>query len=403
MKSVFLALVIGTFSPYQSLAQEMAQEKPLILQEIQCLGNASTACDFIASHLYLPTGALINDEEIQNAKLRLSSLPNFKTVSIHLEKGAEKGRAIVIIEVTEASALNKELVIGTSQINSNVVQRLAGRVGHQNVFGKGKILSLEVQAVTPLTATTTRDFSSRLQYVDPNLFGSQKYFLISGLTYEDRLYEYSKENFYQAIQAGLDISLGRRLGDFSFLSAGYKILPTSILTHRYKNKEGTPTIQENSYSGVYLLSYGWNSEDDAYFPTQGSRFNTSLAWAEGHHDSTMLRVGIAYRTTWLSDNGSLWTFKWGGTPDSAFRQTLEDDLGLSLAYARTIKTTDTFGGVERGRWYIEPGIRGLGYSTSTGMIIDPGIKAGLRLETKALGIVDIYAIGRTSFRFGGEQ
>lgn len=405
MKSLFIWVLIGVLEPIYCLAQETTPETkpPLVVEEVRCQGNNSTSCQFIAGHLYLSSGDQLNEEEIQNAKLRLSSLPNFKSVDTHLEKGAEKGRAVVVIEVTEASPITKEIAIGTSLRNSSLSQKLAGRVSHQNLFGTGKILDLEVGGRIPVNEPTRRDVSTRLQFVDPNLFGSKKYFFISGLSYQNSLYTYKDGDSYASEQLGVDASLGRRIWDFSYITAGYQFRPTSNITDRYTLSDGTHETKYDSYDRVYLLGYGWNSEDDPYFPTQGSRFNTSFAWSSSDHYSTLLKVGIAYRTTWNTANNSIWTFKVGGTPGTEHRPTLDEDLGISLAYARPIAASDKFGGIERGRWYVEPGFQGLGFSSYSGTILDPGIKAGVRLETKALGIVDLYAIGSTEWRVGGNK
>ena len=59
-------------------------------------------------------GGLLDEDEVKDAKLRLSALPNFRSVDIHLEKGSEKGRVVVVIEVAEADSFTMALVLGTS-------------------------------------------------------------------------------------------------------------------------------------------------------------------------------------------------------------------------------------------------------------------------------------------------
>jgi len=98
--ALVLTLVIGTTSCF---ARGPDRDTELVVQDIQCRGNVSTACSFIRGHLYLAVGGQLDEGEVEDAKLRLSALPNFKTVDIHLEKGSQKGRVIVVIDVTEAS------------------------------------------------------------------------------------------------------------------------------------------------------------------------------------------------------------------------------------------------------------------------------------------------------------
>jgi hypothetical protein len=52
---------------------------------------------------------IVEDIRSQNAKLRLSSLPDFVSVEIYLDKGSAKGRAIVIIEVVEADRIDNQI------------------------------------------------------------------------------------------------------------------------------------------------------------------------------------------------------------------------------------------------------------------------------------------------------
>ncbi len=57
-------------------AQPSAQPS-LIVEDIRCKGNALTRCAYIRGFLHLSAGDALSEDEIQNAKLRLSSLPGF--------------------------------------------------------------------------------------------------------------------------------------------------------------------------------------------------------------------------------------------------------------------------------------------------------------------------------------
>ncbi|MBF0301293.1 MAG: BamA/TamA family outer membrane protein [Oligoflexia bacterium] len=402
MKYLILIVLIVALFPFYCMATNStttSMDTILVIDDIQCSGNVSTACSFIASHLYLSSGEQINEEEIHNAKLRLSSLTNFKSVDIHLEKGTQRGRVIIVIEVIESSPITKEAVIGTSSNNSSLGQKVIGRIGNQNLFGTGKILDLELGGKIPLAGPKQRDFSSRLQYTDPNLLESKKYFGTTGVSYQNSFYTYKNGGSNDSRQFGLDLSLGRRLWDFSYLIIGYQHRPSSKTVEHYKNSNGTNEISTDSNKNVFLLNYGWNSEDDAYFPTKGSRFNISNAWLSSQKYNSVYKFALAYRTTWKTENNSILTFKLGGTPGTEYRQTLEEDLGISLSYARLL-SQNSFGGIERGRWYIEPGLVRFGHSSYDGYFIDPGLKVGIRFETEGFGVVDLYAIGSTEWRVG---
>src|SRR4029077_20489296 len=108
-----LALLVAlTWASFPGLAADRGNHSPLIVEDIQCRGNATTSCRFIRGYLYLHAGQALDETEIRDATLRLAWLQNFRSVDIHLEKGSEKGRVIVVIEVVEASSITEALSIG---------------------------------------------------------------------------------------------------------------------------------------------------------------------------------------------------------------------------------------------------------------------------------------------------
>jgi hypothetical protein len=93
----------------------------LIVEDIRCKGNALTRCTFIRGFLHLSPGDPLSEEEIQNAKLRLSSLSDFVSVQIYLDKGSAKGRAIVVVEVVEVVEADRI----DNQVSAGVSSRLS--------------------------------------------------------------------------------------------------------------------------------------------------------------------------------------------------------------------------------------------------------------------------------------
>ncbi len=391
MISLLIPMLVAAFAPHFSFAQEDAVDPPLLVQDVKCVGNVKTSCDFIASHLYLSPGDSINEKEIQSAKLRLSSVSKFKSADIRLEKGFEVGKASVVIEVVEADSVKKEFALGTVLENSSLSQRIAGRISHHDLFGAGKILELELAGQVRVSGPIQSGYASRLQYIDPSLFGSKKYFLVAGLSQEKSGYEEKDGYNYEFQKAGADISLGQRNADSSYFTIGYQ----HLLTSRYS----VNSIQ--TYNKIYRFGYGWNTEDDTYFPTQGSRFGLSLALATSDGPSSLINLGFGYQRTWTTVNNKNLTLHLGSTPGPENRRQLDDDLHfLGLAYSGPIAASESFGGISRGRWYIEPGIKGFSYSAENGTTFLPGVKTGVRLDTKAFGIVDLYALATTEINAG---
>ncbi len=405
MKSLILGMLISII-PTFAFAEEGAADPALTLQEVQCRGNEATSCPFITGHLYLANGAVINEEELQNAKLRLSLLVNFKSVDIRLEKGAEKNKAIVVIDVVEASPVTKEVVLGTSVEGEHVSQRVAARTSYNNLFGAGKILDLELDFRVPIGEPGRQSESVRIQYVDPHLFGSAKNFMIAGAEYEKSSFNSSYYNYKQE-QVGLDLHFGRRFNNFSYFTVGYQNRPVTTRESKYKDfpYPSPGSVYEYSSTGYrsnVIVTTGWNSEDDPYFATRGDRAHWAMRWSSDGGSGLLensLRVGVAYRRTWKTSGGSIWYYNIGGAPRNEFRPNLDEQMDISFGYARDFGKSDFLGGINRGRWYIEPGLP-RSYSTFDHGSI--GVKTGLRLDTELLGIVDIYAFAANGF-VGREQ
>ena len=389
-----LALVLALVTGFGScFARAVDNDTPLVVQDIQCRGNVSTACSFIRGHLYLAPGARLDEREVEDAKLRLSALSNFKSVDIHLERGSEKGRVILVIEVAEADPLTLALVLGTSLRRGPDLQTVAARVGDHNLWGAGKTLDLLVVGDLELDHLSEKEYATRLEYFDPQLFGSKRYFLATGAFYSGATLS---SPFAGGVRdngdGGIDLSFGRRFGSFSYATVGYRYLFNSYangpdvdpaLKSRFLAFDGNLTTLTNSYSRVVLLTYGRNSEDDPAFPTRGWMFHVYDNWAPVEHQHFS---GAEARITVGWGDNSYWTVQ--TRPFNDFNAPFDDDLGTSITYARTISPGGLFEGIQRGRWYVGPGLTVINRHQ-----LEIGIKAGIRAETRHFGLVNLYVIG----------
>jgi outer membrane protein assembly factor BamA len=383
VKAVFACLMVLAFGPACRLARGSDQDTKLIVQDIQCRGNVSTSCKFIRGHLYLQVGGMLDEDEVKDAKLRLSALPNFRSVDIYLEKGSEKGRVVVVIEVAETDSFTMALVLGTSFRRNTDIQTFAARFSDHNLFGAGKILDLLVVGDAAVTRKAAREYATRLEYFDPQLFGSNRYFLATGLFYSRSAYNFPDSSALNNGGAGVDASLGRRFGSFSYATVGYRFIFNSSLNNQYLAFDGNLTTLTDSSKSVLLFTYGRNSEDDSSFPTRGWMFHLYDNWDPSEHGHF---AGAEARATWRGGSNSFWTVQ--TRPFNDFSAPFDDDLGTSVTYARSIEASDHLGGIRRGRWYTGPGLTFVNHAT-----LEVGMKAGIRLDTRALGIVNLYVIG----------
>jgi hypothetical protein len=364
---------------------------PLIVDDIVCRGNSTTSCKFIRGHLFLKAGERLNEDEIRNAMLRLSWLPNFKSVAFHLEKGSQEGRVLVVIQVVEADPIATAFSAGLSFRSGSQSATLSGRIGDHNLFGAGKSLDLILVGEQPISGTVARESLARLEYTDPQLFGSSHNFLYGGAYHLDSVYRYANGGSYLSDVSGLDVSVGRHFGRFSYFTVGYEYLPQSSFFSATRKAGGGFSTHYDAPRNLLLLGYGWNSQDDPNFPTRGSRL--SLYNAVGESLGDQFFGGSEFRSTWRSGSRSFLTLGLRVEPVRQDRASLEGDALLSLSYSRELKLDGLFGGVRRGRWYVEPGITPADYSADGHRLWEVGAKVGVRLQTRSFGLVNLYIIG----------
>lgn len=304
------------FTDEQDKATKGNTPAQLIIDKITCQGNSTTKCSFVTNKYYQKAGDVLNPDEIADAKLRLGTLIQFRSVSIHLKKGHKRGHVIVVFEVNEADNLQYEIGVGYDHTNvesgpsfDNDISRFAlhSKVTNFNFWGTGKELSLSVsgarhenesQGVSKsifidefnnYTETvdkfndknTGNSYSLSLRYYDPHLFDSSHYYLSADIQFE----KYRNERV-NAIHSGessgtnkstvtkftfddnyntQSILLGRRFGRHSFVSV-----------------DVSTTNKTPSDNTSYGVTYGWNSENDSLFPTKGSAFTTRISKFKGN-------------------------------------------------------------------------------------------------------------------------
>jgi outer membrane protein assembly factor BamA len=322
----------------------------LIIDNITCQGNTNTECSFVTKKYYQQIGDVLIPDEISDARLRLGTLIQFKSVNIHLEKGHQRGHVVVVFDINEASNIQYDLGLSYAfnensfswdnyckQTQGDLIGRLSkcglitnetskshfglnGKVSNFNFLGTGKELSFSFSGARYLASSelsvsddafgdsaerirnngvgnfNNNNYSLGLRYYDPYLLNSSNYYLSTGIRYhKDRIQVTHLDNGDQqhnrAVQPSsdsldnpeytiMDVSLGRRFGSHSYFSI-------DIISVFYQFDEYTPLMRgddnlvevttDDKQDMSYALTYGWNSEDDALFPTQGSDFSTTFS------------------------------------------------------------------------------------------------------------------------------
>ena len=376
--------------PLSCFGQAATDPDRLIVEDLACRGNVATSCDFILGHVYLAPGDAVDEDEIGNARLRLASLPSFDSVDIFLEKGSARGRVRVVIEVTEADPYAREWLIGTSARTDRLNQLFFGRLTHQNLFGTGKLLDATMLAYASLDGRPGSEYSARVQYVDPHWRDSKRTFAIVGMSGGLSDFENLEEERLRVEHFGVDLTLGRRIFDFSYLSLFYRYNPLVDLEHTVTDLDGNVEHGDESFDNhVVGVTYGWNSEDDPYFPTRGSRVSFGLFWAS--NADGMIEGEGGLRKTWTTQNGTSWLIQIADPPRTEYRQTVDEHFDWMAGIAQPIAGQG--GEVRRGRWYVQAGYTDHGPSRTGERQKEYGLKVGIRLETRSFGMVELYVIG----------
>lgn len=330
---VGISLLLAISSNSEQAQANEAESPKLIIDDIKCTGNNTTDCDFITKKYYQNVGDVLNPDEIEDAKLRLGTLIQFKSTRIHLEKGSQRGYVVVVFDITEASNIqydvgysyqetdqnkimgfcprvNTDIECASSKIENDISENtLSGKVTNFNFMGKGKELSVSINknySNSKQNITTDADILLyfpefnflkgahyqydddnnyyKLDYYDPHLLDSAKYYFRTSIGKMNNFSEYTGQEFENGpgrpiitgsskhLSKNIDMSLGRRFASHSFVSfnIGY-------------NSNARP---KNSYT----LDYGWNSEDDLLFPTRGSAFLSKI-----NYNSYSKSLGMSYK------------------------------------------------------------------------------------------------------------
>ncbi len=318
----------------------------LVIDNIVCKGNDTTECDFITKKYYQAKGDVLDPSEIADAKLRLGTLIQFRDVDIHLEKGHKRGHVIVVFNITEASNIQYELGAGFTYQNTdgtspscysyNAVQSCMSRTSHSknlslsssitdfNFLGLGKRLSLDIGGsksnnqfnadfeYTGEPLRSDRDLSQsidgdshgynfKVDYYDPHLFDSSHYYLRTTVS----RYNSSSGSRYVSNQAdgvtqiddsnresssmNWNMEVGRRFASHSFISmTTYKSFNNQTINQR--NNEPEDRFSPDSGVTSWGVRYGWDSQDDTLFPTQGSVFSTNFNHSGSHGKNNTLSM-----------------------------------------------------------------------------------------------------------------
>jgi hypothetical protein len=122
-----------------------------LLERVVIRGNEKTTPDAIRVHLPFRRGDIldVDDQRIELARFRLLGTGWFRAVSFHLERGAERGHVILVVEVREQNTfVVRQVAFGVSVGQPEAEPYLGFSLAESNLFGIG--LNAELQSVLSL-------------------------------------------------------------------------------------------------------------------------------------------------------------------------------------------------------------------------------------------------------------
>ncbi|MBL7557703.1 MAG: hypothetical protein JNM24_17875 [Bdellovibrionaceae bacterium] len=271
MKQLLFFLLI----PWLIKAQDMPNPSELIIDNIVCEGNDSTSCDLIQKEIYLNIGDRVNEEELSNARIRLQLKNLFKSVNIFMKKGTERGHVNIVVEVIEGNPFFMEVDYQLQGTRDSNFHNRSVSMGHRNLFGLGKTFRFTYNQ-DEYSWQTQKYFRTTFSYIDPNLFGIKKLFFNINASFERPLSSNNQDNHIDYVYEKNDaysFLLGYRIFDFSYISISQTKYDSVA---RYENSKETYSHTKIEDS----VTYGWNSEDDSYFASSGSKFALSYVMTQ---------------------------------------------------------------------------------------------------------------------------
>jgi outer membrane protein insertion porin family len=250
------------------------QGKKIYVRRINIVGNDSSKDEVIRRELRQYEGSWFSQEKIDLSKTRLNRTQFFESVNI--ETPTVPGTS----DQVDVNILLKETNTGKFQIGAGVSSS-DGLVGtfslsQLNFLGTGNRVSTEIS-----TGGVNKVWS--LSYVNP-------YWTDDGISrgfdvyYRDVDTEKLKTGDYKSKSYGFGINFGIPLDEFQILSAGTtfdftKLNLDSSSPQGYRDFcsdiSGSGSLDCDSNSLLFYLSWKENSVDNVFFPTTGSRYSVS--------------------------------------------------------------------------------------------------------------------------------
>ncbi|MDH5509690.1 MAG: outer membrane protein assembly factor BamA [Nitrospinota bacterium] len=240
----------------------------IYLGRIEISGNESTRDRVIRREFLVGEGELFNSEKLRLSFQRINGLGFFEKVDFEQRSRGDKDLVDLEVKVEERETGQFSFALGYS---SEEYLTVTGTLKWTNLLGKGQSLSVSVD-----TSTKREDY--QFSFTEPAIFDQR---FSSGFSLYNHTYAYQT---YTDQRMGGSVTLGRGVGDFTWMKVGYKFeeimidinttVEDGVEPSQYlKDQEGKRVV------GAIFPSITYNTKDDPYSPASGHRIYAYLEYA----------------------------------------------------------------------------------------------------------------------------
>lgn len=285
-----------------------------VVEELRVVGNSKTRTSVVLKNLRTKPGAVLNRRRFQRDLERLKNLGYFRSVEPEFERGSEKGKVILVLDVEEEKTGLATIGVGYAGGGSSGIRSgVTGAVSYsdRNLFGQGKNVSVSWQRGAQISAIA-------LSYFDPAINGNQDSIGVSlfmnevdGLRQPITVDGQQQFAFYDDNRKGGSFTYGHPLSDDLRVFGTLRHETIEIL----KDSDsfftpiglGTGTLNSVGFSALY------DTRDDIFNPHVGTFANGSVNVAGFGGDFSFEKYTLEGRYYLpLGENHTLAMRAWGG-------------------------------------------------------------------------------------------
>lgn len=284
------------------------------VEEIRVVGNSKTRTGVVLDNLRTKPNTVLNRRRFQRDLERLKNLGYFRAVEPEFERGSDKGKVILVLDVEEEKTGLATIGVGYAGGGSSGIRSgVTGAVSYsdRNLFGEGKNVSVSWQRGAQISAIA-------LSYFDPAINGNQDSIGVTlfrnevdGLRQPISVNGQQEFAYYDDNRMGGSFTYGHPLNDDLRLFGTLRHETIEIL--KDSGSIYTPVGLGTGALNSIGLSALYDTRDDIFNPHVGSYANGSVNVAGFGGDFNFQKYTVEGRYYIpLGENHTLALRGWGG-------------------------------------------------------------------------------------------